>query len=113
MPFINIKTNVSLSKEKEEVLKSEIGNAFSIIGKSENWVMMNFEDNNRMYFGGKNDSPMAFFDISVFGGASSSAYNKLTERLMEILNLELGINKDKIYIKYSETNNWGWNGSNF
>ncbi|MBQ1519226.1 MAG: hypothetical protein IIZ53_05155, partial [Ruminococcus sp.] len=30
-----------------------------------------------------------------------------------ILTDQLGISSDRIYVKYSEVANWGWNGSNF
>jgi len=37
----------------------------------------------------------------------------MTEAICSILNEELGIPGDKVYVKYLGTNNWGWNGSNF
>ena len=45
MPFIELKTSVSISKEKEAELKSAFGEAIAIIpGKSEQWLMLNFCD---------------------------------------------------------------------
>ena len=35
MPFINTNTNVEISKEKELALKSKLGKAIEILGKSE------------------------------------------------------------------------------
>lgn len=113
MPFINTKTNISISKEKEEAIKTKLGKAISIIGKSESWLMLNFEDNARMYFKGENNSPMALVEVSLYGRSSSSSYNSLTSEITGILNGELGISPDKIYVKYSEIENWGWNGNNF
>lgn len=112
MPFINTKTNISISKEKEESIKSKLGKAISIIGKSESWLMVNFEDNARMYFKGENAFPMAFVEVSLYGRASSSSYNSLTSEITSILNEELEIEEDKVYVKYSEIENWGWNGNN-
>ena len=53
MPFIELKTSVSISKEKEAELKSAFGEAIAIIpGKSEQWLMLNFCDEQRMWFKG-------------------------------------------------------------
>lgn len=41
------------------------------------------------------------------------ARNKMTAKICEILDKELGISGDKVYITYSGFKNWGWNGSNF
>ena len=112
MPFINTKTNISISKEKEEIIKSKLGKAISILGKSESWLMLNFEDNSRMYFRGENSFPMAFVAVDLYGRADSARYNSLTNEITTIFNEELEIDKDKIYVKYSEVDNWGWNGNN-
>ena len=112
MPFINTKTNIAISKEKEETIKTKFGKAISIIGKSESWLMVNFEDNSKIYFKGDNSSPIAFVEVSLYGKSSSSSYNTLTREITMILNEELSISPDKIYVKYSEIENWGWNGSN-
>ena len=46
MPFINSKVSVTISGEKEKELKCRLGEAISVIpGKSESWLMLNFEDN--------------------------------------------------------------------
>jgi phenylpyruvate tautomerase PptA (4-oxalocrotonate tautomerase family) len=52
-------------------------------------------------------------EVSVYGSASPSAYSKLTAQVTDILGSSLGISPDRIYVKYFETQNWGWNGSNF
>ena len=66
-----------------------------------------------MYFKGDNASPMAFVSVDLYGRVSSSSYNSLTSEITSILNEELSIEPDKIYVKYSEIENWGWNGNNF
>ncbi len=54
-----------------------------------------------------------FVEVKVFGSASSSVYNEMTAAICTILNEELSIPENRIYVKYEETRNWGWNGSNF
>ena len=114
MPFINTKVNTVISKESELVLKEKLGEAISIIpGKSEQWLMLGFEDNARLYFRGNGEDKMAFVEVKVFGGENKAACNELTARICEIYNDVLGIDKDKIYVKYETISNWGWNGGNF
>ncbi len=114
MPCIQTKVNVPISKEKEEIIKSKFGKAIELIpGKSENWLMLSFEDNCSMYFKGAGTEGIAFVEVKLFGKASGDAYNQLTAAITEILNRELGISSSQIYVKYEEAAHWGWNGSNF
>ncbi len=114
MPYINTKTNVNVSKEKEIEIKKKLGKAIEIIpGKSENWLMVSFEEQCSLYFKGKSDSGIAFVEVKLFGSAEPAVYNKLTAAITKILEEELKISPDHIYVKYEETRNWGWSGSNF
>lgn len=113
MPFIKIKTNVSVSKETEKSIVKSMGEAISLIpGKSESWLMVEVEDNCSLYFQG-NDAPASIVEISIFGSASGNSYEDLTAKITDIINQKISIDKQRIYTKYSEINNWGWNGSNF
>ncbi|MBQ8107533.1 MAG: hypothetical protein IJ129_02175 [Ruminococcus sp.] len=113
MPFINVKTNVALAAEKEEAVKSALGQAIKAIpGKSEDWLMVGFEPEYKLYFKGTAD-PAAMVQVSIYGGASSAAKNDLTGRITDIIVGELGISPARIYVRYAETDSWGWNGSNF
>lgn len=114
MPFINVKVNVKVSDEKEEEIKTLLGKAISCItGKSESWLMVNIEDQQRLYFRGDKNTPNAFIEVKIYGSSSRNNYNTLTEKITDIVSTGLGISPDRIYIKYEETPNWGWNGSNF
>ncbi len=113
MPYIHTKTNATISVEKEALLKKQFGNAISLIpGKSERWLMLNFTDSERIWFAG-DDSPAAMLEVELFGGASDSAYDLLTDKLTQIVSDELGIDPTRIYIKYEEIEHWGWNSANF
>jgi phenylpyruvate tautomerase PptA (4-oxalocrotonate tautomerase family) len=114
MPYISTKTTVTISLEKREVIKKKLGKAIELIpGKSENWLMLSFEDNSSMYFKGSNEKPLAFIEVKIFGKASEDAYSRLTKAITEIISEELGISPDGIYVKYEEVSTWGWNGNNF
>ena len=114
MPFINTKTNVQIPAEKETVLKEKFGKAISLIrGKSEAWLMLNFQDNCHMYFKGDGEAPCAMIEVKLYGSASPQEYEALTNNLTKIISCELNIPELRIYIKYEETAYWGWGGHNF
>ena len=113
MPFINVKTNVSVSNEQKTSIKSALGRAITAIpGKSEGWLMVGIEPDYRLWFKGTNE-PAAMVQVSLYGGASHNAKTTLTSHITGILTDELGISSDRVYVMYTETESWGWNGSNF
>ena len=114
MPFIGSKITVKISKEKEEIIKKRLGEAIKLIpGKSETFLMLGFEDEYSLYFGGEKLERGAFIEVKVFGKVSKEAFSALTKEICSIYEQELQISQDKTYVKYEEVENWGWNGSNF
>ncbi len=113
MPFINVKTNAKVSPDKMEVIKSQLGQAITAIpGKSESWLMVGIEPEYNLWFKG-DSAPAAMIEVSIFGSASDNAYTTLTSHITGIMTAQLGISSDRVYVKYSEIEQWGWNGSNF
>lgn len=113
MPFINTKFSGEISEAQQNDIKTALGKAVSILGKSESWLMVGFEPNCALYFKGEKSPKIAFVEVSLFGNSSSSAYDKLTGEICNILGNSLGVPADKVYVKYSPTDHWGWNGGNF
>ncbi|MBE6765504.1 MAG: hypothetical protein IJP10_03810 [Clostridia bacterium] len=112
MPFINTKVNVEMSKSQKDSVAKKLGQAITAIGKSESWLMLGFEDKCDLYFRGSCDSPMAYVEVALYGKASADSSSRLTGEITDILSGELGIAPDHVYVKYSPTDQWGWNGSN-
>lgn len=113
MPFIDSKITVSVTPEKREVLKTELGKMVSILSKPESFLMVGFEDNYDLYMGGKKLDKGAYVAVSLFGNASSGAYTKMTGEICELFERELGIPGAAVYVTYHGVNDWGWNGRNF
>lgn len=114
MPYINVKTNIEVSKEKEEAVKMRLGKAIELIpGKSEEWLMVAIEGKTSLYFKGVTDKPIAFIEVKIFGSSTEDAYQQVTAQITRILNEELAISPDRIFIAYTEIEHWGWNGNNF
>lgn len=114
MPYIGTKTTVEITAEKEKVLKAKLGKAIECIpGKNESWLMLEFEDNARIWFKGDNSKPSAWVEVKILGSAEKQYYDKMTGVICDILSDELGIPSDRVYVKYEEISSWGWNGGNF
>jgi len=111
MPYIQTRTNCKIDKEKELRIKERFGEAIRILGKSEDWLMVEFVPECNLYFRGSNENLIAYVDVKILG--KSTEYNTMTAAITEIINSELGIAPDHIYVSYGEFDNWGWNGSNF
>jgi hypothetical protein len=113
MPFIDSKITLTVTEDKKEKIKTRLGQAVRLLGKGENYLMVGFADNYDLYLGGKKLEKGAYVSVSLFGGASSNAYGKMTGEICTILSEELGIPGDAVYVKYHGVNDWGWNGANF
>ncbi len=113
MPFINTKYSASITAEQENAIKTALGQAVTVLGKSESWLMLGFEQNCSLYFRGEKSDKIAFAEVSLYGNASSDACNRMTAEICRIYGEVLGVPSDKVYVKYSPTSEWGWNGGNF
>ena len=96
MPFIDSKVTVKLSEEKKDSIKSKLGKAVSILGKGETYLMVGFDDEYDLYFGGNKLEKGAYVSVSLFGNASRDAYNKMTATICDILEEELDIPGDHV-----------------
>ena len=77
MPFINVKTNIPVSENAQEALKTRLGQANEAIpGKSEAWLMVGVEPECALWFQGT-DAPAALVEVSVYGGAEPDAQSLL------------------------------------
>ena len=114
MPYIELKTTVSISPEKSQSLKAAFGKAIECFpGKTESWLMVNISGNQDMYFKGDNKTDCAMVSVDLLGKVSSSASEKMTSVLCGVLSEELSLAPDRIYVKYAGFSDWGWNGGNF
>ena len=114
MPYIDSKITLKLSEDQKEVLKTALGQIISTIpGKSENFLMVGFDDDYSLFFSGKKLEKGAFVEVKIFGSTSDSALEQVTSKICSLYEQELGIPKNTIYVKYEFVDHWGWNGHNF
>ena len=113
MPFISVKTNQSINSATESNLKNKFAEAIKIIGKTEDWLMLEFQGERSMYFRGSNNEGIAFVEIKMFGKPCKLAFDEMTKEVTRIISVELDIPQSNIYVKYDPVDIWGYNGINF
>ena len=113
MPFINTKFTGEISEAQQEAIETAFGKAVEVLGKTESWLMVGFEQDCALYFRGNKPASAAFVEVSIYGKASPAAFVSMTAEICRILTRELAVPADMIYVKYSPTEQWGWNGGNF
>ena len=114
MPFINVKTTAGVSAQKESVIKEQLARAMEKnLNKGESWLMIAFDEKAHIWFRGDDSAPSAMVEIKILGHATPEAFSAMTGDVCDILSKELSIPGERIYVKYEECENWGWNGSNF
>lgn len=112
MPYIKLNTNVEISNTSD-VLKKLSQIAAKETNKPESYVMIECVYNSSMLFAGKNSS-LAFLECKSIGLSEKQA-KSLSASISQLLNTELAISPDRIYIEFSNAPAafWGYNGSTF
>ncbi len=113
MPYIHTQVSKSLTDEVRDALTKDLGEAVQALGKSEDWLMLRFEDNCSMAFRGRRGGDVCFVGISVYGTPGEKQTAAMTERVTACIAERTGISPENIYIRYLSTDTWGWRGSNF
>ncbi len=52
MPFIDSKISIPVSEEKKVSIKEKLGRAISVMGKTESYLMVGFDDDYDLFFAG-------------------------------------------------------------
>ncbi len=114
MPMISLKTNTPISESDELILKESLGKAIELLsGKTEAWLMLEFEGNRRLWFRGDNSKALAYVEVSALGKINPADSEKLTAEICDICKDVLGIDGSGVYVKYEETDKWGYDSVNF
>ena len=113
MPFIRVNTNTHIEKSQEQLMTMELGVSIECIsGKTEQWLMIEYNGDKGMAFAGW-DAPCAMVEVDLLGEADPEEKNNLTANICSIVDVVLSIPKDRVYVRYLETDSWGFDGQNF
>ena len=112
MPYLHVHTNVQV-EDKSGFLSACSELASNLLGKPENYVMVELSENKAMLFAGTN-APLAFIELKSLGLTEVQTAG-LSSRLCAFLRSELGIDAARIYIDFAspERTMFGWNGGTF
>lgn len=111
MPYINLTLTVKLTEDSKETIKSKLGEIIAEIpGKSEQQLMVSFNDDHTLYFRGDKKDKAAFIEIKISGTAERKYKEIITAKVCSLLDDELSITKDNVYIVFDEIKDWGANG---
>ncbi len=108
MPFIVSRVNVPVSEDQELALKTRLGKAIELVpGKSEEYLLLGFENNSHLYLRGDNSRPMAYLTAGIFGNESHTGYPAFTAEAAKIYYDVLGIAPEDFYIRFDDISAWG------
>ena len=111
MPFIKVKTSCPITNEQEVRIKTLMGKAIELVpGKSEEYLLLEFEDHCRLWLRGNNDEPTAYIEAAIFGNENHFGYDAFTAEITRIFAETLGISPDHIYLKFEDIPAWGIQG---
>ncbi len=84
-----------------------------MLGKPESYVMVLVQANQSLSFAGSND-PAVYMELKSLGLPQDST-KALSKSLAELVQSELGVPADRVYIEFAspERHLWGWNSSTF
>ena len=108
MPFIKVKVSCEITDEQEKTLKTRFGKAISLVsGKSEEYLLLEFEDKCRLWLRGECDPPVAYIEAAIFGNEDHRGFDDFTAEATGAITDVLGIRPDRVYIKFEDIAAWG------
>ena len=114
MPYLRIQTNQSLHAEGRASLVTQASRTVAeSLAKPEQYVMVAVEDGTPMLFAGS-DAPAAYLELKSIG-LPESRTTELSRALCELVQTEIGVSQDRVYIEFADAprSMWGWNGATF
>lgn len=114
MPYLSIETNQSINDAQKEALLTKASALVSKeLGKAESYIMVSIAPTRPMMFAGKPES-CAYLELKSIGLPESKT-KSLSAALCALINGELGVETDRVYIEFSDEQRgmWGWNNSTF
>ncbi len=114
MPYLSIQTNKSLPADACATLLAKASRAVAeSLGKPEQYVMVALQGDTPMLFAG-GDTPTAYLELKSIG-LPESRTAALSRTLCDLMQAELGISQDRVYIEFADAprSMWGWNGATF
>lgn len=114
MPYVKLSTNIAVSQAQKPPLLSALSELMAKgTGKTERYVMVELKTDATMLFAGSS-APLAYLECKSIGLSGSQA-KTLSSSICQLLNQQLQLPAERIYLEFSNcpAEFWGWNGSTF
>lgn len=115
MPLIELDTSCELDAGKKEAIVAGLSRAVAEgTGKPEQYVMACVRDRVAMLMSG-GAGPAALVTVKGIGGLSKAVNQGLAGKITQLLQKELGVPGERVYITFQELDagHWAWNGKTF
>ncbi len=116
MPLIRLDTSFSFPDpdRKQAFAKMLSKTAAEGTGKPEQYVMACIQDNLAMTMSGAS-GPCALVTVKAIGGLNKSVNQTLAAKVSQLLQKELKIPQNRIYVTFEELapTHWAWDGKTF
>jgi phenylpyruvate tautomerase len=116
MPLIQLDTSFSFPDQdkKQSIAKTLSQITAEGTGKPEQYVMASINDGLAMVMSGAS-GPSALITIKAIGGLSKSVNQALAGKISQLLQKELNIPTNRIYVTFEELSpaHWAWGGKTF
>ncbi len=112
MPYLHVRVNVGV-EDRAGFLAACSREAAAALGKPERYVMVALDDGAPLMFAGS-EAPAAYLRLASLG-LPGAATPELSAALCALIERELGIPADRVYIEFAspERHMWGWDGRTF
>ena len=114
MPYLKIKTNITLDKDSEIALASTASTLLSqLLGKPESYIMTEVVSDASIVFA-TTDEPAVYIELKSIGLPEADTAI-LSASLCDFIDTQIGVPPDRVYIEFSSAARhlWGWNKSTF
>lgn len=114
MPYLKLQTNLEIPMEETVPLMENLSAAVAkALDKPEEYVMIVLEESTPMLFAGSDDAT-AYMELKSLG-LPDNQIPALSKTLCGVIEQQLDIPQDRIYIEFSSPKDhmWGWNGETF
>lgn len=114
MPLLAVTTNQPIpDNTRTEILRTLSATVAQILGKPEQYVMINLQTNPDMLFAGSAE-PLAYLELKSIG-LPHDLTKELSGKLANAIEKSLGVTQSRIYVEFADAERhlWGWNGDTF
>ena len=115
MPCIRCTINQPASDKQKQLLREGFMEAIQYIpGKKPETLMVIIQDNSDIFFHRTSDNSCAFVEVNILlRDDPTESFSKMSGYICDMLESILSIDGTNVYIRFTATKDWAWNGIKF